>query len=160
MKGTNINVFFKLKNSHFFPYCVAGLCLERPGCTCVPKKSRHIKVDIVVGINSSSVDQMCSSYEIEEHRGPCRCKCLTKTCHYNKDFDRDNCQCRCKPEFEALKRECATTGKQSYLFNFTFKATKRIYHSDYKSSLCNLFESAWYIKTLVGTWHPWEFCWS
>ena len=84
----------------------------------MPKKSRHIKVDIVVGINSSSVDQMCSSYEIEEHRGPCRCKCLTKTCHYNKDFDRDNCQCRCKPEFAALKRECATTGNSQKLIDF------------------------------------------
>ena len=101
-----------LKLHQFTKYLsfISGLCLERPGCTCVPKKSRHIKVDIVVGINSSSVDQMCSSYEIEEHRGPCRCKCLTKTCHYNKDFDRENCQCRCKPEFAALKRECATTG--------------------------------------------------
>lgn len=54
---------------------------------------------------------MCSSYEIEEHRGPCRCKCLTKSCHYNKDFDRENCECRCKSEFAALKRECATTGR-------------------------------------------------
>ena len=107
-KLTSIFPFFLTTPFSIF---VTGLCLERPGCTCVPKKSRHIKVDIVVGINSSSVDQMCSSYEIEEHRGPCRCKCLTKTCHYNKDFDRDNCQCRCKPEFAALKRECATTGK-------------------------------------------------
>ena len=54
---------------------------------------------------------MCSHYEIEEHRGPCRCKCLTKTCHYNKDLDREKCECRCKPEFSALKRECATTGR-------------------------------------------------
>ena len=77
----------------------------------MPKKSRHIKVEIVVGINSTSVDQLCSHYEIEEHRGPCRCKCLTKTCHYNKDFDRENCQCRCKSDFAALKRECATTGR-------------------------------------------------
>lgn len=67
----------------------------------------------MVGINSSSVDQMCSSYEVEEHRGPCRCKCLTKSCHYNKDFDRENCECRCKPEFAALKRECATTGRST-----------------------------------------------
>ena len=79
----------------------------------MPRKVRHIKVDIVVGINTTSVDQMCSSYEIEEHKGPCRCKCLTKMCHYNKDFDRENCQCRCKPEFSALKRECATTGKST-----------------------------------------------
>ena len=66
-----------------------------------------------MGINSTSVDQMCSQYEIEEHRGPCRCKCLTKSCHYNKDLDRDNCQCRCKAEFAALKRECATTGRST-----------------------------------------------
>ena len=105
-----IQVLLKLHQFTKYLSFISGLCLERPGCTCVPKKSRHIKVDIVVGINSSSVDQMCSSYEIEEHRGPCRCKCLTKTCHYNKDFDRENCQCRCKPEFAALKRECATTG--------------------------------------------------
>ena len=83
----------------------------------MPKKSRHIKVEIVVGINSSSVDQMCSHYEIEEHRGPCRCKCLTKSCHYNKDFDRENCECRCKPEFFALKRECATTGRTSRIWD-------------------------------------------
>lgn len=79
----------------------------------MPKKSRHIKVDIVVGINSSSVDQMCLDLDIEEHRGPCRCKCLTKSCHYNKDFDRENCECRCKADFAALKRECATTGRST-----------------------------------------------
>ena len=42
-----------------------------------------------------------------------RCKCLTKTCHYNKDFDRENCECRCKPDFSVLKRECATTGRST-----------------------------------------------
>ena len=51
-----------------------GLCLERPGCECVPKKTRQVKVDIVVGVNSSSTTsgQLCSSIEIEEHRGPCK----------------------------------------------------------------------------------------
>jgi hypothetical protein len=50
---------------------------------------------------------MCSTIEIEEHRGPCRCKCLTKNCHYNKVFDRESCICRCKDEFGPIKRDCA-----------------------------------------------------
>jgi len=51
-----------------------GLCLERPGCECAPKKTRHHKVNIVVGANSTQ--QMCSTIEIEEHRGPCRYVCV------------------------------------------------------------------------------------
>ena len=105
-------------------------------------------MDIVVGINSSSVDQMCSSYEIEEHRGPCRCKCLTKACHYNKDFDRENCQCRCKPEFSALKRECATTGRSTRVWDedtCTCKCKQRVcvegHYQDTETCDCKPVES-------------------
>ena len=63
-----------------------GLCLERPGCECVPKKTRQVKVDIVVGVNSSSTTsgQLCSSIEIEEHRGPCKVSAvITHCCFYH-----------------------------------------------------------------------------
>jgi len=96
--------------SHVVVQRCTGLCLERPGCECVPKKTRQVKVDIVVGVNSSSTTsgQLCSSIEIEEHRGPCKCKCLTKSCHYNMVFDREACLCRCKDSFSVLKRDCLT----------------------------------------------------
>ena len=63
-----------------------------------------------MGDNSSSTLQVCDSIDIEEHRGPCRCKCLTKSCHYNKIFDRDSCLCMCKDSFAVLKRDCLTNG--------------------------------------------------
>ena len=88
----------------------SGLCLERPGCECIPKKTRHVKINIVMGVNSSSTFQVCSSIDIEEHRGPCRCKCMIKSCHYNKVFDRDSCQCMCKDSFAILKSDCLTKG--------------------------------------------------
>ena len=96
----------------------SGLCLERPGCQCVPKKTRQVKVDIVVGVNSSSTSLVCSSIEIEEHRGPCKCKCLTKSCHYNMVFDRDACMCRCKDSFAVLKRDCLTRPIGGEIVNF------------------------------------------
>ena len=88
----------------------SGLCLERPGCECVPKKTRQVKINIVMGVNSSSTLQVCSSIDIEEHRGPCKCKCLIKQCHYNQVFNRDLCQCNCKDSFGVLKRDCLTNG--------------------------------------------------
>ena len=91
-------------------FYIAGLCLERPGCECVPKKTRLVKINIVMGVNSSSTLQVCSSIDIEEHRGPCRCKCLIKSCHYNKVFNRDSCQCMCKDTFAVLKRDCLING--------------------------------------------------
>ena len=63
-----------------------------------------------MGVNSSSTFQVCSSIDIEEHRGPCRCKCMIKSCHYNKVFDRDSCQCMCKDSFAILKSDCLTKG--------------------------------------------------
>ena len=46
--------------------------------------------------------------QIEEHRGPCRCKCSLSGCHhYRKVFDEEACLCRCKPELAEEKRECA-----------------------------------------------------
>ena len=65
---------------------------------------------IVMGVNSSSTLQVCSSIDIEEHRGPCKCKCLIKQCHYNQVFNRDLCQCNCKDSFAVLKRDCLTNG--------------------------------------------------
>jgi hypothetical protein len=63
-----------------------------------------------MGVNSSSTSQVCSSIDIEEHRGPCKCKCLIKSCHYNKVFNRDSCQCMCKDTFAVLKRDCLING--------------------------------------------------
>ena len=63
-----------------------------------------------MGVNSSSTLQVCSSIDIEEHRGPCKCKCLIKSCHYNKEFNRDSCQCMCKDTFAVLKRDCLLNG--------------------------------------------------
>ncbi|TRY68701.1 hypothetical protein TCAL_15106 [Tigriopus californicus] len=87
------------------PRCT-GLCLERPGCECQPKRKKYTKVDIIVGTNSSATFQLCSTVQIEEHRGPCRCKCTLTNCHYNKVFDEDQCLCRCKSEFANLKSSC------------------------------------------------------
>lgn len=88
--------------------------MERPGCECVPKKTRHVRVDFVMGVNASSTAQVCSSIDLEEHRGPCRCKCLLKSCHYNKVFDKEACQCRCKDTFAVLKRDClSATGRET-----------------------------------------------
>ncbi len=84
-----------------------GLCLERPGCECQPKKKRQVLVDVIVGTNSSSTSQLCSTVRVEEHRGPCRCKCALSACHYRKIFDEAACLCRCKAELAGEKRECA-----------------------------------------------------
>ena len=99
--------YYILTQIHFI---FSGLCLERPGCECVPKKTRQVKINIVMGVNSSSTLQVCSSIDIEEHRGPCKCKCMIKQCHYNQVFNRDLCQCNCKDSFAVLKRDCLTNG--------------------------------------------------
>ena len=67
-----------------YDYLLPGLCLDRPGCECQPKKKRLRKVDVIIGTNSSSTSFLCTSVSIEEHRGPCRCKCAIEKCHYNK----------------------------------------------------------------------------
>ncbi len=81
--------------------------MERPGCECQPKKKRQVVVDVIVGTNSSSTSQLCSTARVEEHRGPCRCKCAVTGCHYRKVFDEERCMCRCKAELAGEKRECA-----------------------------------------------------
>jgi len=75
-------------------YRFLGLCLERPGCECVPKKRRHVQVEVIVGTNSSISGFLCSTMQVEEHRGPCRCKCSLTACHYRKVLDEQACLCR------------------------------------------------------------------
>ena len=57
------NVPFVIK--HIFVNCL-GLCLERPGCECQPKKRRKVLVDVIVGTNSSSTSQLCSTVQVKE----------------------------------------------------------------------------------------------
>ena len=92
----------------------SGLCLERPGCDCTPKKVRHVPVEVIIGTNSSSTNFLCTTVDIEEHRGECRCKCNLLACHFNKLLDEDACACRCKPEFAALKASCASDFERSW----------------------------------------------
>ncbi|CAB4054239.1 unnamed protein product [Lepeophtheirus salmonis] len=87
------------------PRCT-GLCLDRSGCSCIPKKKRHTKVDVVINVNNSS--QVCAEVKIEEHRGPCRCKCDLKDCHAYQEFDELTCKCRCKEKFGSLKSSCSS----------------------------------------------------
>ena len=43
---------------------LSGLCLDRPGCECKPKKVRKTKVSIIIGTNASSTQQLCSHAEV------------------------------------------------------------------------------------------------
>lgn len=97
-----------IEPSHVVVQRCTGLCLERPGCECKPKRTRKTKVSVIIGTNASSTFQMCSHAEVEEHKGPCRCQCNVLNCHYNKLFDEGACACRCRAEFADLKRACAT----------------------------------------------------
>ena len=46
----------------------AGLCLERPGCECKPKRTRKTKVSVIIGTNASSTFQMCSHAEVSKSK--------------------------------------------------------------------------------------------
>jgi len=89
------------------PRCL-GVCLEKSGFSCHPKKKAKLVSHEVV-LYSLNGTQVCRTIELEHHKGPCRCSCqLTPaSCGPAQLFNEDDCRCSCAKEKNPEKYKCA-----------------------------------------------------
>lgn len=61
---------------------------------------------VVVMVNTSS---FCTSIQLEHHRGPCHCQCITNSssCHARQQFLPGSCSCQCSPSLASKKSVCS-----------------------------------------------------
>jgi len=94
--------------SHIIVPRCSGVCLDKVGETCLPKRKPKVVSHEVV-LYSINGTQVCRHIELEHHRSPCRCNCLLAPgdCGQNQVFSTSSCSCSCDRSANAAKYSCA-----------------------------------------------------
>jgi len=94
--------------SHIIVPRCSGVCLDKVGETCLPKRKPKVVSHEVV-LYSINGTQVCRHIELEHHRSPCRCSCLLSPgdCGQNQVFSTSSCSCSCDKSANAAKYSCA-----------------------------------------------------